>query len=156
MKLIAVFICLLCFGFLANAQISCTIVLKDRSVLQAYHLGSTEICKKGRKKTNTYDQQIFITGIENNQNIVLDDLSLIEEIRIDSYNPISRDAGTYCLSITVKFKNGDEHKLNDAKIQCMESNNEMIMSVLPIQIKQNNENFQQVEVNVQNIETLIF
>lgn len=147
---------ILSLSYITKAQTPCTIVLKDRSVIEAYHLGPTEICKKGRKKANSFDHPIYIVNSDNNESVVLNNLSLISEVRIEDYKPISSDLGTYCITIIIKFKDGTEEKITDASLKCKENDQSFAISILPIQIKQSENNLQQIDLDIRNIETLIF
>lgn len=137
-------------------QTPCTIILKDRSVIEAYHIGTSEICRKGRKKTNITSLPLIITGNINNELITISDIKQIKELRIENYTPPLNKDEQYNLCITVKYKNGKVQKMNNVLIKCQKNNQNHIMSELPIQTKQGENNFQQIEIAIRNIDALIF
>lgn len=156
MKTIITLIIVLCFGLNTSAQTPCTLILKNRSVIEAYHLGNINQCKKKRKGSTNKLYNIQIEGLNDNTVFTISDFSDIKEIKFDNYQSKTSDSGKYCVDATIIYKNGNEIKLKKACIKCSSEENSMKTTLLPIHIKNSNMQLSKREIDLRSIETLIF
>lgn len=156
MKAIITLLLILWFAPLTNAQTPCTLILKNRSVIEVYHIGNLTPCKKKKKDNTIITQDIIIQGLKDDTITTINDFANIKEIKFNRYQSTEYKNGKYCLDLTIIYKNGEEVDLTKACIKCTYDENSLTTTLIPIHTGRNELELNKREIDIRSIDTLIF